>query len=314
MPNSASAPQIHSLRHGPFSLGICPEVGGCITCFNVEKGGQTYPLFRPYDPRLPADPLNFASFPLTPFSNRIGYGKLAFDGKTYSVGPAFGGEPHPNHGSGWQTPWQLAELSGNRAVMTLKVPASAESPYDYEAAQILELTDKGLTISMTVRNTGSIALPFGTGHHPYFVRTPQTRLTANLPKVWLSKDMVPTELVDVPANWDFSNGLDFDPAHLEAKHGGDGTAYIDHCFAGWNQMTVLTWPEYNNLSLEISADPIFQHFVIFVPSKGDFLCAEPVTNATDGFNLMSKGIANTGSVVLAPQEDLTGSMFFHLGA
>lgn len=304
--------QLLSIRKGQLSLQFCPEVGGCITRFDALINGQVVPLFRPYDPSLPLDPLNFSSFPLTPFSNRIGYGKLDFDGKTYAVGPAFGGEPHPNHGSGWQSAWQLDEMADDRAVLSIRVPKSEDSPYDYEATQILQLTDTGLSIQMIVKNTGAEALPYGTGHHPYFVRTPRTILKANLPKVWLSKDMVPTELVPTPDLWDFKAGKTFDPQLLEAKHGGDGSAYIDHCFAEWNRVATITWPEYNNTTLRITADEMFSHFVVFVPSKGDFFCAEPVSNATDGFNLMAKGHKNTGTVVLAPQQTLTGTMNFDL--
>ncbi|MDD3021206.1 MAG: aldose 1-epimerase, partial [Alphaproteobacteria bacterium] len=265
-----------------------------------------------YDANLALDPLNFSSFPLTPFSNRIGFGKLDFNGKIYNVGPAFGGEPHPNHGSGWQSEWTLDEKGDDFAKLSIRVPKSADSPYDYEAHQIFQLTETGLSITMEIKNTGEEALPFGTGHHPYFVRTPKTSIQANLPKVWFSKDMVPTELVDVPDMWNFKNGKVLDPQNLEAKHGGDGSAYIDHCFTEWDRVARITWPEFENTTLRITADESFGHFVLFVPSKGDFFCAEPVTNATDGFNLKAKGTKGTGTIVLAPKETFKGVMNFDL--
>ena len=308
----SNAVQILSISNNILTLEFCPKVGGSITRFDAHLNGQNIPLFRSYDPSLPLDPLNFSSFPLTPFSNRIGYGQLNFQGKSYDVGPAFGGEPHPNHGSGWHSEWTLSEHSKDRAVLYIRVQKSADSPYDYEATQIFQLTETGLSITVSIKNRGEESLPFGTGHHPYFVRTPKTSITANLPQVWLSENMVPTLLVDVPEIWNFKNGRTLAPQNLEAKHGGDGTAYIDHCFANWDGITTITWPEYQNTKLQISADPIFRHFVIFVPSKGDFFCAEPVTNATDGFNLMAKGIKGTGSIILAPQETLEGSMHFNL--
>lgn len=312
MTTSQPKATFHSLKNGDLTLQFCPEVGGCITRFDKNTGNKSIPLFRPYDPTLTADPLNFSSFPLTPFSNRIGYGSLEFEGKTYNVGPAFGGEPHPNHGSGWQNSWKIKEMTENTAILSIRIEASSESPYAYEAEQIFQLDSFGLSITMKIKNIGNETLPFGTGHHPYFVRTPETRIKANLPKVWLSKDMVPTALVEVPDIWNFSKGKKLDPANLEAKHGGDGTAYIDHCFAEWDGTTVITWPENDNTSLRITADSMFGHFVIFVPSKGDFLCAEPVTNATDGFNLMAKGIKGTGTIVLKPQGSLSGTMRYEL--
>lgn len=312
MSNKDSSKPIFSIQKNGLRLEFCPQVGGGITKFEALVNGRQVPLFRPYDPNLPLDPLNFGSFPLTPFSNRIGFGKLAFDGKEYNVGPAFGGEPHPNHGSGWQSEWVLDEQGDDFAKLSIKVPKSAESPYDYEAVQTFQLTETGLSITMEIKNTGEETLPFGTGHHPYFVRTPKTSIQANIPKVWLSKEMVPTELVDVPEMWNFKNDKVLDPQKLEAKHGGDGSAYIDHCFAEWDGTTIITWPEFENTKLAITADPMFENFVIFVPSKGDFFCAEPVTNATDGFNLMAKGHPKTGTVVLKPQETLKGTMHYNL--
>ncbi len=254
-----------------LSLDLCPSVGGCVTAFRNHAQGKTVDLFRAYDPALPLDPLNFSSFPLTPFSNRIGYGKLAFDGKTFDVGPPFGGEPHPNHGDGWHSAWTVQESSGNRAVLTLKTAKSDESPYVYEAKQVFTLEDNALTIDMTVTNRADVALPFGTGHHPYFNRTDQTILKAGLQKVWTSANMVPDKLIDLPAKWDFNKGVTLNPLNIgPAEHGGDGSAYIDHCFAGWNRTAEITWPE-QKTKLVMTADQVFGNFVVFVPVQRRFL-------------------------------------------
>jgi aldose 1-epimerase len=302
---------LHS-ADGKLSLDLCPSVGGCITAFRKHAGGKTVDLMRAYDPKLPLDPLNFSSFPLTPFSNRIGYARLSFQGKTFEVGPPFGGEPHPNHGDGWHTAWTVAEESANRAVLTLKTQKRPDSPYVYEAKQTFTLEGGALTIDMEITNNGKEALPFGTGHHPYFNRTDQTILKAGLKGVWTSKNMVPDQLTPLPAKWDFNKGVALDPAKIgPAQHGGDGSAYIDHCFTGWSRKAEITWPEYDT-KLRITADPVYGNFVIFVPSKGDFFCAEPVTNVTDGFNLMDKGVKDTGTVVLKPGETLSGRMRFEV--
>lgn len=304
--------KIITISNSFFSLGLCAEFGSSITHFTAQKNGKTVHLMRPYDEKLPLDPLNFASFPLTPFSNRIGFGKLAFDGKEYAVGPTFGGEAHPNHGSGWQSSWIVKEVTADKIVTTIQVEADDQSPYSYVAEQTCQLTETGLDVTITLQNTGKETLPFGTGHHAYFIRTPKTIIHAQLPQVWLSEQMLPVELVDVPENWNFRDGRELDVSKLEAKHGGDGSAYIDHCFVGWDQVADITWPEFGNTTLRISADKTFPHFVIFVPSKGEFFCAEPVTNATNGFNLMSRGVQNTGTIVLAPEQSFTGRMSFDL--
>ena len=299
---------------GALKVDFCPSVGGCLTAFYAERGGKRVDLFRPYDPALPLSPLNFASFPLTPFSNRIGYGKLAFRGEVFDVGPPFGGEPHPNHGDGWTSAWAVKEHSAHKIVMTLKTKNTVHTPYVYEAEEVFMLENDALVADISVKNLSGRALPFGTGHHPYFVRTDQTIVQARLPKMWNSRNMVPTELVPVPEKWNFARGVTLAPVNLEsAAHGGDGTAYIDHCFTGWDQYAEIIWPEYKT-KLVMKADPVFKNFVIYVPSKQNFFCAEPVTNATDGFNLMDKGVTDTGTVVLDDRQTLSGRVRFEVHA
>ena len=79
-------------------------------------------------------------------------------------------------------------------------------------------------------------------------------------------------------------------------------------YRDWSDL-VLTWPEI--ASLEIYADPIFRHLVVFTHEDGS-LALEPVSNATDGFNLMAKGFDGHGVKLLAPSESVSGSIFFRL--
>lgn len=302
-----------TIGKGNLRLELCPGTGGGVTAFYKEAAGKRVDLFRPYDKSRQLSPLNFSSFPLTPFSNRIGYGKLSFRGEALDVGPPFGGEPHPNHGDGWFSVWDVKEHAPQRVVLSLKTERAANTPYVYEAEQIFTLEDDVLNIDMVVTNRSGRALPFGTGHHPYFPRTDKTVLKASLSGVWNSKNMVPAELVPLPEKWNFTRGVTLAPRNIgPAQHGGDGTAFIDHCFTGWDRRAEIIWPE-SATKLVMTADPVYGNFVIYVPSGQDFFCAEPVTNVTDGFNLMDKGARDTGTVVLQDGETLAGRMRFTVG-
>lgn len=291
-------------------LELCPSVGGGITRFFMRAGGKEIPLFRDYDKTLPLDVLNFSSFPLTPFCSRIAFGKMAFDGVTYDVGPKFQQERHPNHGDGWTSPWTVEDTKDNQATLSLSIRDKTETPYSYDAEQVYTLNDDGMTIDIAVTNRSGKALPFGTGHHPYFPRNNDTILKVDARKVWTSQEMVPQQLIDTPAQWDFSQGRALSDANLApAQHGADGSAYLDHAFEGWDNHAEITWPE-NNTTLIMTADPVFQNFLLFVPGAGGFFCAEPVTNVTDGFNLANKGVKNTGTIILKNGETLKGQMRF----
>lgn len=302
------------LESGPLKLELCPAIGGSITRFDLAKDGKTIPLFRPYDSSLPLSPLNFASFPLTPFSNRISHGKLHFRGAVYDVGPNFGQEQHPNHGDGWTTPWTLQNRTSSEAWLSLRIHSQKQTPYAYEAEQIYRLDEHGLSISMQLTNHSGRAMPFGFGHHPYFMRNDQTILKLNAPRVWTSLNMVPQKEIDVPYRWNFSEGKALSAANLmPAEHGADGTAYIDHCFTGWDQRAEIIWPD-QETKLLITSDQVFENFVIYIPSQGDFFCAEPVTNIIDGFNLMENGAADTGTIILEDGETAHGTMRFTVQA
>lgn len=290
-----------------LSLTICAAIGGGITGFTYHKAGKEIPLMRPYDADTDLSPLNFSNFALTPFSNRIGYGKLAFNGEVYDINTPFKSGDHPNHGDGWMLPWKIIEHSDH--ALTLEM-TSESTPYKYTAQQVFTLNDDGLTIDIAITNHADIPLPYGTGHHAYFPKTDDTILTVNTLKVWESENMLPVRLVDAVDAFDFSKGKALHPHNLPSKaHGDSGAEYMDHCFQGWDQKATITWPS-QGVGLNISADDIFKNFVIFIPSADNFFCAEPVTNITNGFNLMEQGVQNTGTIILNPDETLQARVSF----
>lgn len=306
------APQFITIRSPRESLHLvlCPEIGGSIAAFFLSHEGKKIHLMRPYDPAAALTPLNFASFPLTPFSNRICDGSLHFRGETFNIRPLHGKEPHALHGDGWRSSWTVSCLGYNAAMLALETAPGENNPYVYKAEQVFTLTDDALSIDLSITNLSGRPLPFGMGHHPYFPRTPGTVLKTRLPKVWQSKDMVPQKLVDTPPLWDFSAGATLSDERLgPPAHGFTGEDLMDHGFQGWNGRAEIIWPE-TSLGLVMTADPVFSSFVIYVPAEKPFFCAEAVTNIIDGFNLMEKGVKETGTVVLNDGESFSGRTTF----
>ena len=58
---------------------------------------------------------------------------------------------------------------------------------------------------------------------------------------------------------------------------------------------------------DVLAEP-FRHLVLYVPAGEPFFAVEPVSNANDGFNLLARGVADSGVRVLAPGETLGGTV------
>lgn len=295
-------------KAGTLCLQFNPQLGGAITAYYALEGGRRIDLMRPAPESGDVTVLDVSSFPLTPFSNRIAQGRFGMNGTIYPVGPNFRDEPHPNHGDGWTSEWTLESKKDNSATLSLESGPKPGTPYIYRAQQTFTLGDDYLDIDMTIENKGKETLPFGLGHHPYFNKDDDTVLQANLTHVWDSEMMIPTTLRAVPTEWDFSKGRRLSDQVGAPVNGFGGNDYIDGCFQGWDRKAEVRWPS-KNAAVKISADEIYSHFVIYVP-QNNFICAEPVSHATDAFNLADRGEKNVGFRTLAPGETMGGKMRF----
>lgn len=300
---------VHTLQNkgGNLRLHFNPALGGAITAYYAMEGERRIDLLRAAPESDDITVLDVSSFPLTPYSNRIAQGRFIMNGRTYPVGPNFRDEPHPNHGDGWTSEWSLDDKGADSATLSLESGPKEGSPYIYRAEQKFTLGDDFLEIAMEIENKGDETLPFGLGHHPYFPKTDDAILTAGLTHVWDSEAMIPTTLRAVPPEWDFSQGRALNDVG-QPVNGFGGNDYIDGCFQGWNRKAQVRWPS-QNAAVNISADPLFSHFVIYVP-QDNFICAEPVSHATDAFNLHERGAPDVGFKTLAPGEKMSGKMRF----
>jgi aldose 1-epimerase len=255
-----------------------------------------------------------ACFPLVPFSNRVRDGRFTFEGTSVQLSPNFPPEPHAIHGHGWQREWEVEEQTdsslitgftydGNDPVSSDATATKgrgdrvAEWPWTYRARQHYSLTSEVLEVTISVTNTSDAAMPVGLGLHPYFVRTPGSRLETGVDGVWKSdENSMPSELVNVPPDWDL-NGLDPDRVSL------------DNNFTGWSREALIDWPD-RNASLTLTADDLFDFLVVYTPPGEDFFCVEPVSNTLDAFNLREQGRDDVGGSVVEPGETLSGAIRF----
>ncbi len=288
-----------TLKYGNALLEILPEVGGCITRYCLETKKQTLELLRPTTQAGLAakDPLQMASFPLIPFSNRIRNGSFLFQGQEISLPPNFPPEAHTIHGHGWKAPWDVTEVSANMAALEFRYVPD-EWPFSYLARQIFSLTDSALTVNLQIINTGKLAMPAGLGIHPYFVRTPRVTITTKTEKMWINdSETMPLRLESVPETQWLNQGLFVNQEVL------------DNLFTGWNREALISWPEWK-AGLRISASTPLDFLILFTPLEADYFCVEPVSNVTDAFNLLARGDSGHGTKILIPGESVKGKVRF----
>ena len=142
-------------------------------------------------------------------------------------------------------------------------------------------------------------MPAGLGLHPYFQRhlagSEEVALQFTAAARYVLDDAnIPTgELLRPAGELDFRSGKVV------------GEDELDDLYRGWSEPVILHYPGVGNV--ELSADPVFSHLIVFTSQDGS-LAVEPVTHATDGFNLRSRGFGGSGVQVLAPGEILEGSV------
>ncbi|TFW12327.1 aldose 1-epimerase [Brevundimonas intermedia] len=255
------------LEAGGWRATVAPEQGGAV--LSLDWQGQ--PVFRP-TPDGATDILETACFPLVPYANRIADGRFVFEGRSVQLPTLERFAPHALHGDGWLLPWTVESETANRVEMSLDWPGDADGwPWPWRARQIVELTDQGLSISLSMTNTGDAVMPAGLGLHPYFHRYSDSRLTLVADQVWITDAReIPERLAPSADISDWSNGLAL-----------ADTPFVDHAYAGWSGEAVL---DGGGRQVTLTADAPARWTQIYAPVGVDFFCVEPVTHRPDAHN------------------------------
>jgi len=276
------------LTAGAARARIRPGEGGALA--GLWVGGR--PVLRPCA-GPPADgPFALACNVLAPFSNRIS-GGFDWEGEHHALPPNLPPEPFAIHGDAFQRRWQVAAREASGVALTLA--DGAFGPWRYEGRLRYVLTPYALEASLTLTNRAGRTLPYGLGFHPWFPRSPETRIAFRATGVWhedarhLPAGTHPQPLAD---EWRFDT-----PRPLPA-------GWINNAFEGWE--SVLTVVQGGGaVPVTLRAVAPMSTLILFSPGReADFFCAEPVSHPVDAHNLPGR----PGLIALAPGRSLTAAM------
>lgn len=276
------------LEAGTSRADILPQLGGGVA--GLWSGDR--PVLRPWSGRAADGPFALACNLLVPFSNRISGGGFAFAGQAHAILPNLATEPYPIHGDGFQRIWAVAAETADTARLTL---ADGEiGPFLYSAEVVYHLTALAFDARLSVTNRGATLLPFGLGLHPWFPRSPATRLQFCALGAWPERaDHLPATRQPVPLT---GGGPWHDPAPLP-----DG--WLNTCYSGWTgEAWISQGPD--AVSVHLGAEQLGTALVYSPSSAADFFCFEPVSHPVDAHNLPGQ----PGLVALASDQTLTASM------
>lgn len=248
------------LHAGALRLALRPDLGGCI----AGLWHRDTPVLWSTDPATMTSPRPSGSFPLVPYSNRLGYRRFRWKGHEHTTQPNFGDNPHSLHGVGWLRPWEIVSSNALELVLRYRHTPDADWPFAFEASQYITLTPQAMHIEMVVVNTGDVAQPVGLGWHPYFPKRARSRLHVELSDRWDS------DATQLPVRKVAQPGIDSDIAHLD----------FDNGFDGWKGAARIR-DERFSLQLTSSLDRL----VVYTPKDKDYFCVEPVSHVSNAIHM-----------------------------
>ena len=264
---------------------IEPRLGGCIAGLWLDD----VPVLRSQPAVSLASARESGSYPLVPFSNRIGEATLLWQGTAHPLVRNDGAEPHAIHGVGWQRPWEVLECEGPYVLLSYEHRADAAWPFAFDCSQTLRLKANALEMTLSMTNQSPQPAPAGLGWHPYFVKRSRSRIAFEAAGRWeMGTDKLPTTRSQ-------AHGLDADCAFLD----------VDHCFDGWTGLVHL-----RDELLHTRIVSNLSRLVVFTNDTRDFLAIEPVSHVNNAVNLMAAGAqADTlGLKILQPGESTSAQM------
>jgi len=275
-----------SLHCDELRCDILPALGGCIA--GLWLG--TEPVLRSTSADTLHSVRQAASYPLVPFSNRVGHAHLQWAGTSHPLVKNFEPEAHAIHGIGWERPWNVLESGPQFALLSFEHKADSAWPFDFEASQAFKLDAKGLEMSLSITNQSQVSAPVGLGWHPYFVKRSDTRVAFQTQGRWAMGDD------KLPTHREPHGGLDTDCASLS----------VDHCFDGWTGNLTLS-----DAVLRIQVSSKLSRLVVFTTPERDSIAVEPVSHVNNALGLVAQtgaSAADLGVCTLLPGETFSCQM------
>lgn len=107
---------------------------------------------------------------LAPWPNRVAGGRYSFGGTSHQLDLSEPARGNAIHGLTRWASWRATASAAEAVELSLDLLGHAGYPFSLELRARYRLTAQaGLEVTVTARNAGSRAAPYGTGSHPYLV-------------------------------------------------------------------------------------------------------------------------------------------------
>ncbi len=283
-----------------WRIGLVPGTGGAVAFGQARANDTWVDVLRP----TPNDKLHLpsktASFPLVPWSSRIRHGSLLWDGEAYALRKRMG-EDFSIHGTAVEFDWEVVEREAHRVVLRFDARGyyGVNWPWDFVARFEYALDGAAFLWRMSIENVDDATFPAGIGHHPYFVRA----LTDQAGGALGSEAHLQ---INCEKGYELENGMAFDaagplPAHADFREMRElGSTHVDDCLTRRTSPLAASIEYPGVLAVDMKADDLLSHVVVYLPKGQEYFAVEPVSNAADGFTLHAKGVPDVGVFTVDP--------------
>jgi aldose 1-epimerase len=277
-------------------VAIAPSIGNMAYEFRVNGKNA---FWLPYETlaELKAKP-QFGGIPfLAPWANRLSEDAFFANGKKYRLNRDLGNirgdqNQNPIHGLlNFSADWSVTGVGAdsNSASVTSRLDfwkypeMMAQFPFAHTIEMTYRLHEGVLEVRTTIENLSADPMPVGIGYHPYFQLhdAPRDQWKVHLAArdhLALSKMLIPTgERKPV----EFSDPLPLAGVALDDVFGGlvrDAAERATFFVEGAHEKISVTY------------GPKYTVAVVYAPAGRQFICFEPMSAITDGFNLAHAGL------------------------
>ncbi|GBF05697.1 aldose 1-epimerase [Deinococcus aerius] len=286
--------RVETIASERLTLEVLPELGASVLNLRAASGR---PVLRPVDLSKVETSSQCACFTLLPFSNRIRDARFTFGGREVQL-RATTKDGLTQHGDVRNRPWQVSRPSEQhlRCDFDSRDFADMNWPWAFTARVEYLLHGPHLDLSVTLTNADTSEMPAGMGLHPYFQRRedgvdPRLSFDAALLYDTGERQLPTAEARPVRPDEDYRTSREI------------GKEQFDRVYTAWDGTARLDW---GTRALVLTADPVFSHLVVYTAPDGS-LALEPVSHATDAFNLAARGVGGTDMRTLSPGQSLAGA-------
>ena len=286
------AEQVH-LRNKVWSLTVLPDKGACVSscqCFGfpVMHSGNLKQIET-------GNIFSASCFPMVPYSNRIENGIFSFQGQTQHIQKNHPDNIFPIHGTGWEKSWQIDRETETHCDLSMTYsPEAGGWPWVFKAQQKIKIEGVKLTYQLSIKNKDRVPFPVGLGLHPSFSNALTAQARFKTGDMWAcDARLIPVRKTALTPETDFSQGKKIQNCQL------------DNCFEDWDGFAQIKWPLFEG-AIHMKASPEFSSLVVYIDSKNDYFCLEPVTHVNNALNMD----CGRPMKVLKPNETFSADVVF----